>query len=143
MKELRTEIEIQVPAEKVWQIITDLDTWTEWNPFIHHVIGKAKMGEKVDITAGSGSKEMTLHCVVNKVDANKELRWKYHVVLPFLFSGEHSFIIEQIEANKIRFIDREICTGLLVPTQAKNIDTNTRQGFEAMDKALKARAEQN
>jgi len=143
MKELRTEIEIQAPAERVWQAITELDKWSEWNPFIHHVDGKAKLGEKVDITAGSGSNEMILHCVVNKVEPNKELRWKYHVVLPFLFSGEHSFIIEQVEANKIRFIDREICNGLLVPTQAKNIDTITRQGFEAMDKALKVRAEQN
>jgi hypothetical protein len=83
-----------------------------------------------------------LHCVVIKVEPNKELCWKYHVILPALFQGEHSFIIEQVEGNKIRFIDREIFNGLLIPLQAKDIDTNSRQGFEAMDKALKARAEQ-
>ena len=57
------------------------------------------------------------------------------------FVGEHSFIIEQAAGNKIRFIDREIFNGLLVSSQAKDIDTNSKQGFQAMDKALKARAE--
>ena len=143
MKELRTEIEIQAAAEKVWQVITDLDKYPEWNPFIHHAIGTAQVGEKVDITFKSGSKEMTLHCTVVKVEPNKELRLKYHIALPILFSGEHSFIIEQVESNKVRFIDREIFTGILVSSQAKDIDTNSKQGFEAMDKALKARAEMN
>ena len=143
MKELRTEIEIQTTPDKVWQVLTSLDRYPEWNPFIHHAIGKAKVGEKVDITFKSGSKGMTLHCTVVKAEPNKELRWKYHVVLPILFSGEHSFIIEQVEGNKVRFIDREIFNGLLVPMQAKDIDTNSRQGFEALDKALKARAEQS
>ena len=143
MKELRTEIEIQATPEKVWRVLTSLDKYPEWNPFIHHAIGKAKAGEKVVITFKSASKEMTLHCTVVKVEPNKELRWKYHVALPILFSGEHSFIIKQVESNKIRFIDREIFNGLLVSLQAKDIDTNSRQGFEAMDKALKTRAEQN
>ena len=141
MKELRTEIDIQASPEKVWQIITDLDRWTEWNPFIQHAIGKAKAGEKVDITFRSGSKEMTLHCTVVKVEPGRELCWKYHVGLPVLFQGEHSFIIEPIGDNQVRFIDREIFNGLLVPLQAKDIDTNSRRGFEAMDRALKARAE--
>jgi hypothetical protein len=143
MKELRTEIEIQATPEKVWQALTSLDKYPEWNPFIHHANGKAELGEKVDITFKSGSKEMTLHCTVVKVEPNKELRWKYHVVLPILFNGEHSFIIEQVESNKVRFVDREIFNGILVSSQAKDIDTNSKQGFEAMDKALKARAEKN
>jgi hypothetical protein len=141
MKELRTEIEIQAPPEQVWQILTDLDQYPGWNPFIHHAIGKAKVGEKVDITFRTGSKEMTLHCKVIKVEPNRELCWKYHVLLPALFQGEHSFVIEPIGDNKVRFIDREIFTGMLIPLQAKDIDTNSRRGFEEMDKALKAKVE--
>jgi hypothetical protein len=143
MKELSTEIEIQATPEKVWQVLTDLDKYPDWNPFIHYAVGKVKVGEKVDITFRSGSKEMTLHCTVVKLEPNKELRWKYHVALPILFSGEHGFIIEKVEDNKVRFIDREKFNGLLVSSQARDIDTNSKRGFEAMDKALKIRAEQN
>ena len=141
MKELRTEIEIQASPEKVWQVLTDLDKYPEWNPFIHQAHGKAQAGEKVDITFRSGSKEMTLHCKVLAVNPSKELCWKYHVIHPSLFSGEHHFTIEPTGSNRVRFIDRELFNGLLVPLQAKDIDTNSRRGFEAMDKALKVRAE--
>jgi hypothetical protein len=143
MKELRTEIEIQASPEKVWQTLTRLDKWPEWNPFIHHAIGKAQVGEAVDITFRSASKEMTLQCLVIKAELNRELCWKYHVVLPGLFRGEHSFVIEPIGNNRVRLVDREIFNGLLVPLQAKDIDTNSRRGFEEMDQALKARAEQS
>lgn len=143
MKELRTEIEIQATPDKVWQVLTSLDKYPEWNPFIHHAIGKAKVGEKVDITFRSGSKDMTLHCTVIKAEPNRELSWKYHVILPSLWSGVHSFTIEPIGDDRVRFIDKEIFTGLLIPLQVKDIDTNSRHDFSEMDKALKIRAEQN
>jgi len=73
MKELCTEIDIQASPEKVWQVLTNLEKYPEWNPFIHHAIGSAKVGEKVDITFRSGSKDMTLHCTVIKAEPNKEL----------------------------------------------------------------------
>ncbi len=142
MKELCTEVEIQASPEQVWQTLTSLDQWPEWNPFIHHAVGKAQVGEAVDITFRSASKEMTLHCTVIKAEPNRELCWKYHVILPGLFSGEHSFTIEPIGTHKVRFVDREIFNGLLVPLQAKDIDTNSRRVFEQMDQALKARIEQ-
>ncbi|MBI5960261.1 MAG: SRPBCC domain-containing protein [Chloroflexi bacterium] len=142
MKELRTEIEIQASPEKVWQILMDFDMWPEWNPFIHTVIGKPETGENVDITFRTASKEMTLHCVIVKAAPNQELCWKYHVIISGLFRGEHSFIIEPMGTDRVRFIDREIFNGLLVPLQAKDIDSHSRRGFEEMDRALKIRAEQ-
>lgn len=141
MKELRTEIEIQATPEKVWQILTALDKYPEWNPFIHHAVGTARVGEKVDITFPSGKKDMTLHCTVIRVETNKELCWRYHVGHPALFRGEHSFTLIHLGDDRVRFIDKEIFNGLLIFTQAKDIDMKTRQGFETMDKALKARAE--
>lgn len=141
MKELRTEIEIQASPEKVWQALTNLEKYPDWNPFIHHAIGLAEIGKAVDIDFQSDSKGLKLHCIVVKAQPNRELSWKYHVVHPWLFQGEHSFTIEPLGENRVRFIDREEFNGLLVPLQAKDIDTNTRRGFEEMDKALKTRAE--
>jgi len=143
MKELRTEIEIQASPEKVWQALTNLENYPDWNPFIHHAIGKAKVGEKVDLDFQPDSSGMKLHCTVIKAETNRELCWKYQVVHPIVFYGEHSFTIEPLGENRVRFVDKEVFSGLLVPLQAKDIDTNTKRGFEEMDKALKARVEQN
>jgi hypothetical protein len=141
MKELRTEIEIQAPAEKVWQVLTELDKYPEWNPFICHAVGKAETGKTVDIDFQPDGKGLKLHCTVARFQPYGELSWKYHVTHPLLFRGEHIFTIEPLGENRVRFIDREEFNGLLVFTQVKDIDTNTKRGFETMDKALKARAE--
>lgn len=144
MKVLRTEINIHASREKVWQILQDLDRWPDWNPFIHLALGKARVGEKVDISVVSpGTKDLVLHCVVTKVEPNHELRWKYHVISPLFFQGEHSFIIEADGESQVRFVDREVFNGLLVPLQTKDIDTNSRRGFESMDLALKEISERN
>jgi hypothetical protein len=139
MKEIRSEIDIQASAEKVWQVLTTLDKYSEWNPFLQHASGKAELGEKVDVTFKNGSKDMILHCIVVKVEPNHELRWKYHIGLPFLYQGEHSFVIEPSGDNRVHFIDKEIFTGLLVPFLVKENDNG---GFAAEDQALKARVEQ-
>ena len=140
MKELRTEIEIQASPEKVWQVLTTFDKYPEWNPFIIHAIGAANVGGTVDIDFQPDSKGLKLHCTVIRVNPPTELCWKYHLIFPFVLTGEHSFRIEPL-GNRVRFIDREIFNGILVPIQARDIDTNTKHGFGAMDQALKARVE--
>ncbi len=71
----------------------------------------------------------TLHCKIAKLVPNKELSWEYKVIHPGLWYGEHSFTIEPAGENRVRFIDIEVFTGLLIPLQAKDIDTNSRKGF--------------
>ena len=45
--ELHTEIDIDATPEAVWQVLTDLDGWADWNPFITSSIGKAAVGEEL------------------------------------------------------------------------------------------------
>ena len=45
------------------------------------------------------------------------------------------------QGRRTRFIQGERFTGLLVPLLRKNLDRGTREGFEAMNQALKARVE--
>jgi hypothetical protein len=136
MKEIRSEIDIQASAGEVWHVLTALDKYTEWNPFLHHAIGKTELGAKVDITFKYGSRDMTLHCTVTKYEPNQELRWRYHVGLPFLYQGEHCFVIEPTGNNQVHFTDKEVFTGLLIPLMVKENDNGD---FAAMDRALKDR----
>jgi hypothetical protein len=73
-----------------------------------------------------------------------QLRWLGRVVLPGIFDGEHFFQIEPLDqGRRTRFIQGERFTGLLVPLLRKNLDRGTREGFEAMNQALKARVEES
>ena len=143
MKELRSEIEIQAPAERVWQLLTDFASFPQWNPFIRKASGSIQVGERLEVNIQpSGASGMTFRPTVLKAEPNRELRWLGHLLISGLFDGEHSFTIEPLGESRVRFTQREIFTGLLVPLFARGLDTDTRRGFEEMNQALKARAEQ-
>ena len=143
MKELRSEIEIQASAERVWQLLTDFPSFPQWNPFIRKVSGNIRVGERLEVNIQpSGASGMTFRPTVLKAEPNRELRWLGHLLISGLFDGEHSFTIEPLGESRARFTQREVCTGLLVPLFARGLDTDTRRGFEEMNQALKARTEQ-
>lgn len=144
MKELRTEIEIQASDKQVWQLLTDFASFPEWNPLIRRANGEARAGAQLEVhIQPPGARGMTFRPAVLKAEPNRELRWLGRLILPGLFDGEHIFTIEPLGENHVRFVQREVFTGLLVPLFARGLDTDTRRGFEAMNRALKARAEQN
>jgi len=73
---------------------------------------------------------------------SQELRWLGQLGVPGLFDGEHRFRIEPLGTNRVRFVQEERFTGLLAPLVLRFIESGTRRGFEAMNQALKVRAEQ-
>ena len=143
MKELHSEIEIQASAERVWQLLTDFVNFPQWNPFIRRATGNVTMGQRLEVNIQpSGANGMTFRPTVLKAEPNRELRWIGQLLIPGLFDGEHIFTIEPLGINRVRFVQREIFTGLLVPLFAKGLDTDTQRGFEEMNQALKVQAEQ-
>ena len=141
MRENRDEIIIQAPSEEVWDVLTNLTKHAEWNPLIYRAEGKIKLGAKVRLSAKSGSIDMNYKCLVVYVNPNREFQWKWHIVFPFLFRGEHTFTIEPTDDKSIRFINVEIFKGLLVPFLTKFLATDGKDSMVAMDKALKDRVE--
>src|SRR2546428_6274197 len=142
MKELSAEIEIEAPPERVWQILTDFPKFFEWNPFIRQMSGEPKTGARLRVRLEPpGGRAMTFKPKMLNVEPHRELRWLGRLWIPGLFDGEHIFTIERLDEKRVRFIQREKFTGLLVPFMAKGLDRDARRGFEEMNRALKERAE--
>jgi hypothetical protein len=142
--ELHTEIEIRASVEAVWRVLADFSRYHEWNPFIFGIEGAPVAGETLAVHfARGGSNQVTFKPTVLYVEEASELRWLGRLVLPFLFDGEHRFAIEKIDEGRVRFIQHERFAGLLVPLMRRDLDTNTRKGFERMNRALKERVESN
>ena len=141
MKENRNEIELQATAEQVWQVLTDLDKYSEWNPLLYRGVGKVELGETVEVSAKTASKDMNFICKVTEVEPYRKFAWKFHVIHSLLFRGVHIFEIETIDEHTVRFIDREQFEGLLLPMQAKDLETNGLAAMVTMGEALKERVE--
>jgi hypothetical protein len=142
MKELHSEIEIAASAQRVWGILTDFASYPEWNPFIRRISGEPNVGERLEVRLEPpGSRGITLKPTVLNAVPERELRWLGHLLVAGLFDGEHILAIQQLDENRVRFVQRETFGGLLVPLLASSLDKGTRRGFEEMNRALKERAE--
>jgi hypothetical protein len=142
MKQLHTQIEIYASDKRVWELLTDFASYPQWNPFIRHISGRLAPGERLRARLEPpGGRAMTFKPRVLRAEANRELRWLGYLLVPGIFDGEHSFTIESLEENRVQFVQREAFNGLLVPLFARSLGTNTQQGFEEMNRALKERAE--
>jgi hypothetical protein len=139
--ELHTEIDIDAPPEVVWQVLTDLDRYPEWNPFITSSVGKAAVGETlVNRMDPPGGRAMTFKPQVTVVEDGKTFEWLGKLVFSGVFDGRHRFDVEASPTGT-KFTQSESLDGILVRFLRKSLDTTTKSGFEALNLALKARAE--
>ncbi|MBZ0235032.1 MAG: SRPBCC family protein [Deltaproteobacteria bacterium] len=143
MIELSSATEIDAPAEAVWRTLTDFEHFSEWNPFIREAHGTTDVGGTVTVRVqpSFGGPRLPLHATILFRDDNHELRWKGSLLAPWLGAGEHTFTIEPIGAHRVRFVQREVFTGALPRLLAPILARETQRGFDAMNLALKARAE--
>jgi len=141
--QLRTEIEIDAPPDRVWDVLTDLAAYPEWNPFLVSASGQLAPGERLQITLGFGDgRQSRVQPTVLTVDAPSELRWRARFFVKGLFDGEHFFKLVPIDGTRTRFVHGEDFTGILVQAMGRTL-TETARGCVGMNQALKKRVEQS
>ncbi len=139
---LHTEVTIDAPPAVVWQVLTDLDRYPEWNPFIVESRGTPALGERLtNRLQPAGGKAMTFRPTITACRPEAVLEWLGRAGLPGLFDGRHRFELRATADGGTTVSHTEHFSGLLVRFLRASLDTSTKAGFEAMNAALKARAE--
>jgi hypothetical protein len=138
---LHAEVDIDATSAQVWSVLTDLDSYQHWNPFIVHASGELRVGGTLVNVIRFRGGERTFTPTVLEVDAGRELRWLGKHRIPGMFSGEHSFTLIELGPQRVRLEQSEKFKGLAVPLLAKDLREDTLPGFEAMNQALRERAE--
>lgn len=140
--DLHTEIDIDAPPDTVWDILTDLAHFSDWNPFIVSSEGNIEVGARLtNRLEPPGGKAITFRPTVTAVEPNEVFEWLGRLGLPGIFDGRHRFELEPTMSGGTHLVHSEQITGLLVPFLRKSLDNQTLAGFVAMNTALKARAE--
>lgn len=138
-KVLKTEIVIHASPAEVWAVLTDFEAYPLWNPFISSLTGEVAVGNRIRAALPG----MTFTPRVLVFEAAREFKWLGHLFIPGLFDGEHRFELIDNGDGTTTLVHSEQFGGILVPLFKKMLDTDTRQGFEAMNKALKERVEKS
>lgn len=142
MRELVTTISIDAAPERVWEVLTDFERYSEWNPFMR-IIGRATEGARIAVELrppeGRGA---AFRPTVTAAEYGREFRWVGHLGVPGLFDGEHRFVLEpDADGGRTTLTHAETFRGVLSGLLFGTVGENAEAGFRRMNEALKARAE--
>jgi hypothetical protein len=141
-KTLDSSIDIEAPARAVWELLIDFAAYPSWNPFIVDAEGRPQVGSQLRLRMQPvGGAAVTLQPTVVEVIDGQQLRWEGHFGFRGLFDADHVFMVQPRGAARSRLVQQETFSGLLVPFFARSLDRGTLPAFEAMNRALKQRAE--
>jgi hypothetical protein len=137
-----TEIEIDAPPDVVWKVLTDFSGYGLWNPFVRRIAGELIVGERLRVLARLPcGLPMLLWPRVLEFEIERKIAWLGSLLRSGLLDGEHHLILEPLGKNKVRFIQREEYTGVLLPILWSWLRDQGHGAFEMMNMALKAASE--
>lgn len=142
MREVQTQIDIRAPAAVVWAILLDFGMYRRWNPLIRDVLGRPAIGRRIEIQLRPPSgTEVRARPTIVAFREDREMKWLERWTIPALFASERRFWIEPLAGEGVRFHHGEQVRGLMVPLLEQRRRLRGRLGLDAMNTALKRRAE--
>ena len=139
---VKTETVVRAAPERVWEVLTDTDSFQVWNPFAREVSGPLEPGGRLTVRIDLDGKVMTFKPTVSMVDPPHELRWEVSVGHPRVFHVERAFQLFEHGADRTRFVQWELCTGAAVGVVfLGGYEAKLYRGYDAMNQALRVRAE--
>jgi hypothetical protein len=137
---LDSHIDINAPAQRVWEVLADFSGWGEWNPFIPSIEGELELGARLHLTvAPPDLKPMEFKPKVFVLRPGEEIVWGGSF-LRWLFRGDHAISLEALPGGRTRFRQRERFRGPMVLLMGKMFEP-TAEGYRQMNQALKERVE--
>ena len=137
---IENRLGIPAPPSVVWEVISDLPRWSEWNPLYVKADGQLRIGAQLSLTQAVAGQppEVIVPTILDWVP-DSQILWR--------LSQKRGFIrrLRYLEIDKLSdegciFSNGEDWTGFMVRFVPIEQRRTIRAGFEAMGEAVKARA---
>jgi hypothetical protein len=138
-------VDIEATPESVWQVLTDLPAYAEWNPFITRVEGTLAVGNRLSVSVPPVNAFVAseLRPTVVEVVPPRRLRlWSRldRMAVPGLFDVELTMTLTEQDGG-VRLWQQDRFGGLLAALLFRFLNRDRLESFNAMNEALKQRAE--
>lgn len=139
---VRASIEIDAPAERIFDILADLGAYPEWNPFTVRAESTLRLGDPIHLYVRLRGGHLS-HRVeyVSKNERPTGLCWGTTIGAGFLLTAERCQTLVPLDERRTRYVNEDVLTGWLAPLVMRVYGPAMQRGFEAVASALKKRAE--
>ncbi|WMX14303.1 SRPBCC domain-containing protein [Aureispira sp. CCB-E] len=109
MKSCHTEVIINAPVSKVWDILLDVERYPIWNPSILKTWGTLKEGRL--IFAHVAPLQAIVPIQITSLKKEKELIWKGTLLSPSIIKGAHYYRLQALDKEQTLLQHGEEFTG--------------------------------
>ena len=141
MKSCHTEIIINAPVSKVWNILLDIEHYPKWNPSIAKVWGTLKEGRIIFAHILPLKSVFPLQIISLK--ERQELVWKGTVLSSGIMKGEHYFKLKDLGNGQTELQHGERFTGLVSAFIPAVLISRMQENYKYHNEKLKIIAEQD
>jgi len=132
---------VQAPAEIVWEVVSDFETWHQWNPLYHKAEGQMKIGTTLTLEQHlPGQPATVIAPIVQDWVPYEQLHWRSSRMGGFVTAIRY-LEIENMGPQNSTFSNGELFMGLLLRFISREERRQLRAAFTQMGEAVRDRAE--
>lgn len=134
-------IGVQAPAEIVWEVVSEFETWHQWNPLYRKAEGQLKIGTVLTLEQHlTGEPAKVIAPVVQDWVPYEQLHWRSTRLGGFVTAIRY-LEIENMGAASSTFSNGELFMGLLLRFISRDERRGLKAAFTEMGEAVRDRAE--
>ncbi|MCY1272177.1 hypothetical protein D9M68_733480 [compost metagenome] len=138
------KVEINAPASLVWEVLTDLDNYAQWNSFCPGIRCGMRIGDPVEMQVRVPGTEDTIPVNEYLVTCEPErmLSWEQRPIPENKDAARRDQYIEALDANRCSYFTTDIFLGVNADTIMLEHGAWVKKGFDQVALDLKRRAEE-
>ena len=139
---VRTDrIQIDAPADFVWEVLTDVEKYGEWNPFTPRAGTDFKIGSPVFLLVRMGPAKFRITESVRAFEKPRLISWGREFGTSRLLLAVREQHLEPVSNTSCSYHNVDLLSGVLSPIVSLLFGGYMRRGFGDVGAALKLRAE--
>jgi len=138
MQELRSEITLETPVERIWELLTDGGLYDRWNPLFPKSSGRMAVGERLELVVNlPGIVPFVVKPVMLTVEPKSRYCWQHTLLSAALFTWKYCAELEILAPHSLIFIQRSEFGGILGPLFNLGLRGSVAGGLTKMNEAIR------
>jgi hypothetical protein len=133
--------DIEAPPAVVWEVLTDLARYPDWNPFVVECRSTLIPGEPIDLFVKLRTRPQHQREWVTENVAGKRLSYGMKPFPLGALWSRRSHEIEELGSERTRYRSHMQLSGWLMPLVRALFGANLERGFAEMSAAVRTRSE--
>ena len=133
--------QINAPIDFVWEVLTDVEKYGEWNPFTPQAGTDFKIGSPAHLLVRMGPTKFRITERVCAFEKPRLIAWSREFGASWLLFAVREQHLEPISDTSCSYHNVDLLSGVLSPMVSLLFGSYMRRGFSDVGVALKLRAE--